>query len=270
MDSGSFEFRKTRAVCRQNDGKIYLPVVRQGGSDGLVVVQWTSSSELESYSNLQGELIFQEGVYEQILTIEIDSKMESETDIFNIDLISASSGYIGPRHNANISVLKETAEIEFEFAHEYVTTEIGAIEVIIDVVVKGDLEDMVSLRYATQPDTAIPGEHFLTKSEQIIFKPGNTKKSISIGLLEGPLEEPVSLAVTLLVATGPGKIGVKDHCIINIPPAGHPGQVSFTKDFIEVNQSEAIVQLPLTRARGNRGALSVSWAVKADNWYVIR
>ena len=136
----------------------------------------------------------------------------------------------------------------------------------MDVIVKGDLEDMVSLRYATQPDSAVPGEHYLTKSEQLIFKPGETRKRIQIGLLEAPLEQPVSLTVSLLVATGPGLIGPKDNCVINIPPAGHPGQVSFTKDFIEINQSEKIVQLPLTRARGNRGALSVSWAVQSDNW----
>ena len=266
-EPGSFEFRKTRAVCRQNDGKIDLPIVRQGGSDGVVVVSWRSASELESYTGLFGDLVFAEGVYEQILTIEIDEKMASETDIFNILLVSASNGTIGPRNSANVSILKETEEIEFEFETDYLTTAIGAIDAEIDIIVKGELDDMVSLRYATQPDTAIPGEHYLTKSEQVIFKPGDTRKTIHIGLLEAPLEDPVSLTVSLLVATGPGLIGPRDSCLVNIPPAGHPGMVSFTKDFIEVNQSEKIVQLPLTRARGNRGALSVSWTVEADNWY---
>lgn len=127
---------------------------------------------------------------------------------------------------------------------------------------------MVSLRYATQPDTAVPGEHYLTKSEQVIFKPGEKQKTIQIGLLEAPLEEPVSLNVSLLVATGPGKIGTTDSCQLTIPPAGHPGQVSFTSDFVEVNQSEKILKLSLVRDRGNRGALSVSWFVESDNgWY---
>ena len=178
-----------------------------------------------------------------------------------------SDGLVGARNSANISVLKETEEVEFEFEVDYLTTPVGAIDAEVDIIVKGNLEDMVSLKYATQPDTAIPGEHYMTKSEQIIFKPGDERKTIQIGLLEGPLEDPVSLTVSLLVATGPGLIGPKDSCVVNIPPAGHPGQVSFTKDFIEVSQSEKIVQLPLTRARGNRGALSVSWNVIADNWY---
>lgn len=109
---------------------------------------------------------------------------------------------------------------------------------------------MVSLRYATQPDTAVPGEHYLTKSEQVIFKPGEKQKTIQIGLLEAPLEEPVGLTVCLLVATGPGKIGAIDNCQLTIPPAGHPGQVSFTQDFTEINQSEKIVKLSLIRERG--------------------
>ena len=61
LEPGSFEFRKTRAVCRQNDGKIDLPVVRQGGSDGKVMVGWKTNSELEKYNGLEGELEFAEG-----------------------------------------------------------------------------------------------------------------------------------------------------------------------------------------------------------------
>ena len=36
LEPGCFEFRKTRAVCRQRDGHLDIPVVRQGGSDGEV------------------------------------------------------------------------------------------------------------------------------------------------------------------------------------------------------------------------------------------
>ena len=38
LEPGCFEFRKTRAVCRQRDGHLDIPVVRQGGSDGEVKI----------------------------------------------------------------------------------------------------------------------------------------------------------------------------------------------------------------------------------------
>ena len=77
----------------------------------------------------------------------------------------------------------------------------------------------------------------------------------------------MTLTLALLVADGPGRIGPKSECVINIPPAGHPGQVSFTMDYMEVNQSEKAIQLVLSRARGTRGALLCPWSVFSDNWY---
>ena len=70
----------------------------------------------------------------------------------------------------------------------------------INVIVKGDLEDMVSLRYATQPDSAVPGEHYLTKSEQLIFKPGEKLKRVQIGLLEARVtEKKINIALNLAI-----------------------------------------------------------------------
>ena len=143
----------------------------------------------------------------------------------------------------------------------------GDITADVDIIVKGDLEDSVSLRFTTQPETAIPGQHYLTKSEQVLFKPGDKSKQVQIGLLEAPLEEPVTLTLALLVAQGPGRIGTKNECLVNIPPAGHPGQVSFTRDSMEVSQSERIIRVPLVRAKGTRGALLCPWFTTGDNWY---
>ena len=140
MEPGSFEFRKTRAVCRQNDGKIDLPVVRQGGSDGKVIVDWKTNSELEKYNGLEGQLEFAEGVYEQILTLKIEQEMASETDVFNVHLVGVSNGLIGPRSQSNVSVLKETEDVEFEFENGDMTTSIGAIDAELQIIVKGDLK----------------------------------------------------------------------------------------------------------------------------------
>ena len=136
LEPGSFEFRKTRAVCRQNDGKIDLPIVRQGGSDGIVNVEWSTSSELSNYADQSGVIEFAEGVHEQILTLEIDPEMESETDIFQAHLVTVSAGLVGPRNTAHVSVLKETEDVEFEFSTGDMTTPIGAIDAELDIIVK--------------------------------------------------------------------------------------------------------------------------------------
>ena len=266
-EHGKFEFLKTRQVCKQNEGSYELPVIRQGGSDGVVEVKYEIKSKLECYDGIQGVLTFAEGVFEQNILLEINSIMASDTDTFIVLLTEASIGSIGTRDEANISVVKESKELEFEFATDYLATRIGDITADIDIIVKGDLEDRVSLRFTTQPETAVPGQHYLTKSEQVLFKPGDQVKQVQIGLLEAPLEEPVTLTLALLVADGPGRIGTKNECLINIPPAGHPGQISFTKDFMEVNQSEKVIQLQLCRARGSRGALLCPWSTFGENWY---
>ena len=187
-------------------------------------------------------------------------------DSFVVQLTGVSLGSIGTRKEANISVVRETKELEFEFVADYISTRVGDITADVDIIVKGDLKDAVSLRITTQPETAIPGQHYLTKSEQVLFKPGDQTRRVQIGLLEAPLEEPVTLTLALLVAQGPGRIGAKNECLINIP-AGHPGQVSFTRDSMEVNQSEKIIRIPLVRAKGTRGALLCPWFTVGDNWY---
>ena len=66
--------------------------------------------------------------------------MESETDVFNVHLVHVSNGLIGPRSQSNISILKETEDVEFEFENGDLTTAIGAIDAEIKIIVKGDLK----------------------------------------------------------------------------------------------------------------------------------
>ena len=266
-EHGKFEFLKTRLVCKQNERIYELPVIRQGGSDGVVEVKYNLKSKIDCYNGLSGSLTFGEGVFEQNIVLDINPDMVGDTDTFTVVLSDVTLGSIGTRNEAFISVVRESKELEFEFSTDYISTKIGDISAHIDIIVHGELEDRVSLRFTTQPESAIPGRHYLTKSEQVLFKPGEAMKSVQIGLLEPPLEEPVTLTLALLVADGPGRIGPKSECVINIPPAGHPGQVSFTMDYMEVNQSEKAIQLVLSRARGTRGALLCPWSVFSDNWY---
>ena len=80
----------------------------------------------------------------------------------------------------------------------------------------------------------------------------------------------MTLTLALLVADGPGRIGPKSECVINIQPAGHPGQVSFGNckmNYMEVNQSDKSIQLVFLRPRGTSGALLCPWSVFSDNWY---
>ena len=71
--------------------------------------------KLACYNGLSGQLIFEEGIFEQNISLDINPEMESDMDAFTVSLTDVTLGSVGIRREANSSIVHETKELEFYF-----------------------------------------------------------------------------------------------------------------------------------------------------------
>src|SRR5882762_6036497 len=100
----------------------------------------------------------------------------------SFSLITASALVAG-----SITALQATDIVRFRL--RFITVAENSGSVSLDVVRTAGSTSVATVGYATVPFTATAGVDYLSASGQVTFQPGETNKTISIGLLDDSVQE---------------------------------------------------------------------------------
>lgn len=208
MDTDGFHFGSSTYAVIESDSAAVLPVYRNStdttsaASVDYTVEPNTASPDLD-YTPVGGTLLFAAGEYSKTISVPILNDTISEgSESFTVVLNSPMAGDWPP---TRIRVTIQDNDFGFFFDCAPGAPYCGnppehAEAAKIDVVIRGDFQfsNPVSVDFTTEAGTATPNVDFLATSGTLTFAPGETRKTISIPLLnDGLLEANESFRVAL-------------------------------------------------------------------------
>jgi hypothetical protein len=204
----------------KNAGSLAVTVTRSGGSDGVVTVNYATSSGAAGYSSSQtawggsnygsvsGKLNFQPGEISKIINIPIYyNSSVSVNKVFTLKLSGPAGGAtLGATSQAVVTIQESDSAIEFQSST--ITTNEGAGYAIINIVRKGNTAGTASIDIGLTGASAVAGINYVMPSSwTVTFAPGETIKSFKIALIDDHVHtNTLYIGLTLKNVTG-AKLG---------------------------------------------------------------
>lgn len=196
-DSG-FRFESPTYGIAEASGEVLLSVSRGTDLPGEISVDFSIEPGVATpnldYTPVSGTLLF--GAGEALKTIRVPILNDAETELleaFRVVLSNPSEGTIlGTPNVATVTIQDNDYGFMFEPAPpHYSTPSEEAGEARVDVVIRGDfvLTNSVSVDFTTEPSSATANVDYLTSSGTLVFAPGETRKTVSIPLINDGLSE---------------------------------------------------------------------------------
>ncbi|VAW97242.1 hypothetical protein MNBD_GAMMA22-2257 [hydrothermal vent metagenome] len=223
---GTLSFLTPTSSVAENvlSGAMTLEVVRTGGSNGIVTVDFATSDgtavAVNDYITTSGTLTFADGVLSQTLSIVIvdDVIVESSED-FRVSLSNATGGAgIGTGTNTitivDDDVFVPTSTLSFTVVSSSVDEAVVGGTVIVVVDRTGDTTTSVTVDYATSDGTALAGSDYTASIGTLTFAAGITSQNIAIPIIDDLITESTEdFTVILSNPTGGADIGNSTHTV---------------------------------------------------------
>ncbi|GIY91765.1 adhesion G-protein coupled receptor V1 [Caerostris extrusa] len=184
-------------------GSVQVGVVRVGGSDGQIKVRYQTVPRTAlmqtDFVHVSGLLVFEEGETRKTITVQIlNDNVREPSKVFEVQLLdpTAGQGVINFRGFGSISKTVVTitdddmtpGSLELERASYVVSEEGGSVQVGV-VRVRGS-DGQIKVRYQTVPRTALVQTDFVPASGELVFNEGETRKTITVQILNDNVREP--------------------------------------------------------------------------------
>ncbi|GFQ77611.1 adhesion G-protein coupled receptor V1 [Trichonephila clavata] len=274
------EFEKPSYAVVENKGPLEIVVVRKGDSDGTIQVNFTTIPQTakpeEDYTPVKGLLIFKAGETRKTIRVPIQNDNVREgTESFKVQLHDPSAGPevshfrgLGVWDSCLVTITDDDSTpgvLEFDKPSYTVIENVGTIE--IGVVRKEGSDGRIRAKYDTKPKTAQPQQDFSPVSGDVIFEPGETRKTIRIPIRNDNVKEKSESFEVQLHDPSAGPevfnfrgLGVRDSVLVTITDDDStPGVLEFEKPFYKVIENEGHVELEVVRKEGSDGRLRVEY-----------
>ncbi|GFS78826.1 adhesion G-protein coupled receptor V1 [Nephila pilipes] len=216
MKPGFLELEQSTFSVLEGIGSVKISVVRIGGSDGQIQVQYTtmanSATPGKDFVPTSGELVFEQGETRKTIVVKIiDNNHKEPSRNFEVRLMNPSSGSevinfrgLGLKTTAMVSILDDdmTPGV-LELEQSSYTVPESARKVQINVIRVGGTDGQIRVRYQTIPKTAT-AKDFQPTSGELIFQKGETKKAIHIQIFDNTIKEPTRTFEFQLTDPTPG------------------------------------------------------------------
>ena len=190
---GTIGLEASTYQVNEGNGTVDLTVVRTGGSDGIVTVDYSSfdGSAIagDDYQSQSGTLTFANGETSKTVSIPIleDSVVEGDEN-FNLTINNVTGGAtIAGVTTAEVTIQDNDVDSNPGFIGLATNTyQVNETDGTVDLtVVRTEGSDgVVSVDYATIDATATAGEDYTATSGTLTFADGETSKTVSIPILD--------------------------------------------------------------------------------------
>ena len=251
---------------------VTITVTRSGTNlAGGVSVQYATSDGTAvapaDYFASAGQLVFGPG--ETVKTFEIvvrgDGALESDETV-TITLSDPQGGArLGTPSVATLTIVDSGTSVRFERSEYVVEERAGAVT--LAVVRSGPSGDTLKVGYATAdiPDGeppaghAVAGTHYRATSGTLTFRPGDSRKPLSVPIVLDPAAgNPKAFRVLLTPPSGLSQ-DLDRTALVTILDSARPGVVQFASAASTVREG-ASVAIAVTRSEGLDGTVVVSWS----------
>ncbi|MDB6034285.1 MAG: hypothetical protein JWM16_4623 [Verrucomicrobiales bacterium] len=188
-DEDNLSLSTTNYFVDENATNAVIAVVRRGiPSSGQVTVSYSTSSGTATpgadYTNVSGILVF--GPFDTIKTFSIpivdDSLAEgNETVFIRLSNITGGAALSTPT-NATLTIVDDDVSLRFASA-SYSVTE-NATNASISILRQGNASNTVSVLFHTTAGTATPDLDYENVTNQVVFLPGVTNRTVLIPIVD--------------------------------------------------------------------------------------
>ncbi|WP_181438623.1 Calx-beta domain-containing protein [Paenibacillus sambharensis] len=201
-----FQFNNIDYQGIENSGHVTVTVIRSTGNQGAASVSYTtvggSAAAGSDFTSTSGTLQFGPYEYQKTILIPItDDSVPEYAEQFNMQLSVPTGGnaVLGSPSTATVTILDDDPQPEIpagqkiQFLRDayFISESIGAITVTVER--SGGSSGMVSVDYCTCSVTAKSGKDFTSKTGTLVFQEGETRKTITIPVLNDTQHEPDEL-----------------------------------------------------------------------------
>jgi hypothetical protein len=137
------------------------------------------------YTAVSDTLAFAPGETSQTFTVPItDDTLDEPNENLNLTLSSPVNAVLGAQSSAVLTIVDNDAPVTVQFnAATYLVDETaGSATITVTLSAPSGLS--VEVDYATSPGTATAGDDYTSKSDRLIFAPGETSQSFSITITD--------------------------------------------------------------------------------------
>jgi ribosomal protein L35AE/L33A len=298
LKPGVLQFAEATYTVNESDGQINLTVIRSGGSDKQVTVDYnttdSSTATVDSdYTGNQGTLTWAAGdMTAKSLTLNIinDTQVEG-TEIILFSLSNPSGGAtLGNVAHTTVTLADndlstpvtppETTTPESQpgvlqfAAATYTANESDGELTHITVTRTGGSEGSVTVEYlATAEGSAKPNQDYTGTSGTLTWPPGDSSaKSLNLKLIDdNEVEKTETVKFTLSNPTSGATLGNQTTAALSITdndtavPVSPAGVLQFSAPTYLVKENEGkLNNLRVTRTGGSSGSVSVEYFATAD------
>lgn len=275
--AGVLEFESAYGYGLESEGAAYLTVLRQGGSEGEVTVQYTaysgSASPDSDYGAISDILTFADGEVSKVIAVPIydDSEMEGDED-FTVVLSSPTGGAsIGAAGSAGVTIgdddnwIPDPAGV-FQLEVASYTAYEGEGYISFTVNRTDGAGGTVSVDVGFSSGSAMAGEDYDAAVQTLTFAEGETSKTLGVTIHDdSEAEELEAFGVTLFNPTGGASIGLLSTASVSIvdndvyiPPSYGVFDLESAEYYVQ--EGQGYVDLKVIRSAGQDGAVSVEYS----------
>jgi len=278
--NGKLQFSESNYNVNENDGTVEISVSRNGGSDGVVSVEYASSDDSATltdndYMAVSGSLIWADGDTTDKtfnVTITGDTKFEGDESL-NLTLSNSSpSNIVGNPNPVTVTILNDDPSVngilQFSASNYNVNENEGTVE--ISVSRTGGSDGVVSVEYASSDGSATLADNDYTAvSGTLTWIDGDTADKVFSVTITGDskLEGDETLNLTLNNASQNDIIGSPNPVTVTIlnDDTTDSGMLKFSASNYNVNENDGTVEINVSRNGGSDGVVSVDYASSDDS-----
>ena len=266
----------------EDEGEVVVVVTRTA-SEGTVSVNYETRDETanagEDYIATSGTLVFSPGETKKKISVPIVDDEGTEPDeCFVVALLphtlqaQGTRCFVGPRHTTRVYILDNDPNPEQSEAitgmgfqsSKYTVMETDGVAIV--TVVRSSATGTVTIGYLTADETATAGKDYVSTRGILKFGPGETKKKISVPIVDDDgCEDDESFIVKLLPRTLKARgtalpsLKTNSRCrvfIVDNDSQKQHSELSFASPEYTVTESQGQVVVEVTRTR-DEGTVSI-------------
>ncbi|KAF8770073.1 Adhesion G-protein coupled receptor V1 like protein [Argiope bruennichi] len=286
MNAGVLELERGIYEVMEDAGVVRVNVVRTGGQDGRITVQYQTKSltanENRDFVPVSGELVFEEGELRKSIEVRIQDDTEEGTlETLEVLLLNPIPGPGILKFRGFGSIEKAVIRIVDNdmtpgiLVLEKDSFEVGESDGVIQIgVVRLDgVDGQIQVHYQTVPKTAAAGKDFESVSGDLVFEPGQTRKTIPIRILNDDIREPSKYFAIQLMDPIAGVGVINFRGLGQIPAAVitildddmRPGILQFERPSYEIFENVGTLTIRVVRLHGTDGEIRVKYRTVATN-----
>jgi hypothetical protein len=265
---GTVQFNQAEYRAVENAGVAKITIARTGGTGGGVsvgysVVGVTATAGLD-YTAVSGRVTFAAGETSKSFTIPIiNDTLVEVPETVSISLSDPSPGLeLGTPNPATLTIVDDDlgGAIRFNQLSYAVNESLG--KVTLSVMRSGGNAGGVTVAYATEATgTAVEGDDYVAVSGTLVFKAGETTKTIVVPLVNDTLVRGSrTFTVRLSDAAGGGVLGSPSAAMVTIADNDVAGSMQFKSLAMAVKENVGVATIMVTRSGGTASGVSVDYA----------